>query len=92
MLWSFPSGVPFFFVRELSHTLLMWQVNQKIPILAPQLSDLGFTTIWYGNGFVSKAVMGGMWSLSRLTMLIILRQVFCRDFSMAARTLIRSVE
>jgi hypothetical protein len=41
----------------------------------------------YGNGLESATVMGGIWSLSRLTMPTILKMVLLRDFSIARRTL-----
>lgn len=55
------------------------------------MTALGLTTIWYGNGLASVVVMGGMWSLSRFTMEIILYAAFSSDLVMARRTLRTSV-
>lgn len=51
---------------------------------------LGLTRILYGNGFCSLVKMGGMWSLSLFTMATIFIAAFCKDVSIARRTLIRS--
>jgi hypothetical protein len=45
----------------------------------------------YGKGFASAVVMGGMWSLSRFTMEMILCAAFSSDLVMARRTFSTSV-
>jgi hypothetical protein len=45
----------------------------------------------YGKGFASAVVMGGMWSLSRFTIEIILCAAFSSDLVMARRTFSTSV-
>jgi hypothetical protein len=45
----------------------------------------------YGKGFASVVVMGGMWSLSRFTMDMILCAAFSSDLVMARRTFSTSV-
>jgi hypothetical protein len=57
----------------------------------PQPSARGLTTTRYGNGLESLVVMGGIWSLSRLTTLKIFKAAFWSIFPIALRTLARSV-
>lgn len=62
-------------------------------MLLPQPSTtLGFKSIWYGKGLVSLVVMGGMWSLSRLTIVMIFIAVFCKVELIAFMTFVRSTE
>lgn len=46
--------------------------------------------IWYGKGFVSLVVIGGMWSFSLLAVLTIFIAVFRSIVSIALRTFVRS--
>lgn len=68
--------------------------DQKIPMRGPQVSAVGFgfTRTWYGNGFWSVVVMGGMWSLYWFTMLTILKAAFWSDLVIARRTFMTSVQ
>lgn len=50
----------------------------------------GLTRILYGKGFCSLVKIGGIWSLSLLTIDTIFIAAFCSDDSIARRTLIRS--
>lgn len=50
----------------------------------------GLTKILYGNGFCSLVNIGGIWSLSWLTIATIFIAAFCKDDSIACRTLIFS--
>lgn len=66
---------------------------QKRPIRGRQsfsAAAFGFTIMWYGKGFASVVVIGGMWSLSRFTIAMILCAAFSSDLLMARRTLITS--
>lgn len=44
----------------------------------------------YGNGFVSLVVIGGICSLSRLTIVSIFKVVLCNDELIAFMTFVRS--
>lgn len=63
--------------------------TQYIPI---GLSIRGFRLIWYGKGFASLVVIGGICSLFWFTMRTIFNAVFCSVVSTALVTFVRSVQ
>ena len=63
---------------------------QYVPILPPQPSTFGLISMLYGNGFVSLVVIGGICSLSRLTIVSIFKVVLCNDELIAFMTFVRS--
>lgn len=60
-------------------------------MLFPQPSSFGLSSIWYGNGFVSLVVIGGICSLSLFTILTIFIAVLWSVDAIALMTFVRSV-
>jgi hypothetical protein len=71
--------------------LMFFLYTQNIPIRAPQPLSFGLITIWYGNGFASLVVIGGMWSFSLFTVVTIFIAAFSNIASIAFRTLALSI-
>ena len=62
-----------------------------IPIMLVQVSPFGCTMIWYGNGFLSLVMIGGMWSRWYVVLEIICITAFWRLVSIVRRIRARSV-
>lgn len=70
--------------------ILYLHQNIYLPIPAPHPLSLGLITIWYGNGFDSLVVIGGIWSFSLFTVVTIFIAAFRSMASIAFRTFARS--